>query len=292
MPRAKKTTIKDETADTPKVKRARKPRKPKVKKEAAPQLSRIEEIKPEVMKIQPEPNKVTAEYFAPLRPMSERTKKEHNPLLLIGLTLAIVIAYFAIQGQGPLPIINTGSDSVLDKVAKHIIISPEEEPEITDIVIDEETELQEVLGGAKNGDKLIKFSDKVIVYDETNDIIVNVAPIYTEEKTKEEQYYFTPETQEEMEAMMTEPIVVKVLNGGAPAGSAGSAAEKIKALGNFEIIDVTNAGRFYDEGVLVNLTGRDISVLEKLYEKIAVTELPYGEAPAEGVDVIVILGSR
>ena len=121
-----------------------------------------------------------------------------------------------------------------------------------------------------------------------------MAPVLLEGITTTDKFFKAPKTVPPVNADATQGtslIKVKIVNGGAPAGTAKSESERIKSLGNFEIESVGNAGRFYNEGQIINLTGKDISALEKLYSKLAVTSLPEGEA-STSADVLIILGAK
>ncbi len=76
-------------------------------------------------------------------------------------------------------------DVLLAKVGRHIILPNDEQPTVASIV-DPETLVkdQPFYKGAQKGDKILIFvkAQKAIVYNEANDIIVNVGPVYLENK--------------------------------------------------------------------------------------------------------------
>lgn len=76
-------------------------------------------------------------------------------------------------------------DALLKKVGRHIILPTDEQPTVAS-VLDPETlaKDQPFYKGVQKGDKILIFvkAQKAIVYNETSDIIVNVGPVYLENK--------------------------------------------------------------------------------------------------------------
>lgn len=68
--------------------------------------------------------------------------------------------------------------TVKEKVARHILVTSEN-PTIAEIKDIEELKATNPLfyQNAKNGDKVLAYSDKVVIYRESEDIIVNVSPV-------------------------------------------------------------------------------------------------------------------
>ncbi|MFC1633020.1 hypothetical protein ACFL1U_02685 [Patescibacteria group bacterium] len=66
-----------------------------------------------------------------------------------------------------------------DQVGEHIILNADEEPTIA--TIEDVDKLKETnpdfYEGAENGDKLLLYSDRVILFDPDKDIIINVGPV-------------------------------------------------------------------------------------------------------------------
>jgi len=79
------------------------------------------------------------------------------------------------------------ANSVLSEIAKHIILPQDEQPTIATIT-DVESLRKEMpfFNKAQNGFKVIVYTEKAILFDPNNDIIVDVAPVM-QGKSAEEQ---------------------------------------------------------------------------------------------------------
>ena len=83
---------------------------------------------------------------------------------------------------------------IIAKVGKHLLLPEDKEAELGTVLNIEElkNEYPEFYKNAKNGDKLLFYPDRAILYDLDNDIVLNVAPIIDpsaltqEESTTEE----------------------------------------------------------------------------------------------------------
>ncbi len=73
-------------------------------------------------------------------------------------------------------------DQILEKVSKMILL-PEGVPNIA-IIEDIDTLVidQPFFEGAENGDRILIYKEKAIIYSPSRDIIVNVGPVYAEEE--------------------------------------------------------------------------------------------------------------
>lgn len=136
---------------------------------------------------------------------------------------------------------------------------------------------------AKNGDKLIIYKQKAIIYDPVNNKLVNVGPVFIQKQQQNQQ-----EIQQEEEA---EPISLDIRNGSEVIEKARDLDNQLSLKSEYEVINVSNAAHSnYSDIILVNLTGKDVSVLEQELGITAVTSLPEGEATSQA-DVIIILGN-
>lgn len=162
---------------------------------------------------------------------------------------------------------------VVDKVAKHMILPQNQDPIIATIV-DAEALAQEqaFYEGATDGDKLLIYSEKAILYNPVEDMIINVGPV-------------------SMEGTVVPQFVnVDIRNGSSTAGKAQNFAQSMESLG-FKIVNVGNAAHSnYDTTYMVNLSGKDMSALEQQFGLTATTTLPAGEEPSEA-DLVMILGN-
>lgn len=170
-------------------------------------------------------------------------------------------------------------EETVAKVKKHIIL-PEEEPVVATIIdADSLKQQQAFYKDAVNGDKLLIYKEKAIIYNPTSDVLVNVGPVNI--RTQAEP------TAEEMAAAIT----VDMRNGSEKAGAARDLGDQIGANNGFQVLSVENAANTDYTGItLVNLTGKDVSALEQAFGVTASTALPEGEV-ASTADVVIIVGN-
>lgn len=235
----------------------------------------------------------------PLTPDIMRNVTLFGTILFIVVILACLIQFLVnfkgeIKNQGALT--EQEVTLLLSKVSKHIKLPQDEKPTIATIQDVQILQSQQpFFKDAKNGDRLILYSNKAIIYSEKENILVNVGPIYMEAPpaTATSTATNSPPTTTAAEAQSqpTEPVKVEIRNGGAPKGSAAAWAEKIKALGGFEIAGTKNATKRYAEGVMVNLKGKDVARLKEIFKKEPVNQLPEGEE-ASTADVLILLGAN
>lgn len=161
-------------------------------------------------------------------------------------------------------------EDILVKVGRLIVLPEGEIPELA--TVQDAAALaaeQAFFEGTVNGDKLLIYSQKALIYSPSRDILVNVGPIYVSD---------LPE------------LVVDVRNGSDVGGAATELGELLISKFGYDVISVGDADDFdYEETVLVNLGGVDVAILEQELGVTAVTELPSGEANSEA-DVVIIIG--
>lgn len=187
---------------------------------------------------------------------------------------------------------------LLLRVGRHIRL-PETAPQIATVAnIDSLVEQQPFFKGAKNGDKVLIYPDKVIVYDEQNDIIVNVGFLINNNTTTSTAATSTEEIisdkSEEDEEDKLQKLTVEVRNGSTIRGLASKNKNIIIQNDNFDVIGVANASRSnYQEGVIVDLSGgskkEQLVKLSELLGLPVVEKLPPGEvgSPADAVVIVV-----
>lgn len=161
-------------------------------------------------------------------------------------------------------------EDILSKVGRHIVLPADEIPELATIQDAEALAAEQAFfEGAINGDKLLVFSQKALLYSPSRDILVNVGPIYVGDFSE---------------------LVVDIRNGSDMGGAANELGSLLAEKFNYDVINVGDAVDFdYEETVLVNLGEVDVSILEQELGVMAVTELPSGEAASEA-EVVIIIG--
>jgi len=161
-------------------------------------------------------------------------------------------------------------EDILLQVGRHIVLPEGEMPELATVQDAEALAAEQAFfEGAINGDKLLVFSQKALLYSPSRDILVNVGPIYVSDLEK---------------------LVVDVRNGSDMGGAASELSNLLTEKFGYDVVDVGDAANFnYEETVLVNLSGADVSILEQELGVTAVTKLPSKEKDSEA-DVVIIIG--
>ncbi len=172
--------------------------------------------------------------------------------------------------------IKAETKDLVDKVGK-LMVLPEGEPTIATVVDSEKLASEQVFfKDAKNGDKVLIYKDKAIIYNPAENRIINVGPVLM--------------TGEQVNALNPQAPTVEVRNGSQKIGAANDLGDQLKKAG-FNVATVGNAANpDYKETVLVNLTGKDVKALEEQLKVTAVNKLPDGEASSTQ-DIVIILGN-
>ncbi len=123
------------------------------------------------------------------------TKKKFTPLLLLVLIIACVLLGFGYYNakkevnsfdspEAQQKITDKEIDDLISRVGK-IILLPEERPSVATIQdVDALIGQQPFFIGAENGDKILIFSDKAVIYSPKRDILVNVGPVYKQDQAE------------------------------------------------------------------------------------------------------------
>lgn len=169
--------------------------------------------------------------------------------------------------------------ALLAKVGKHIILPGDEAPVIASVLDAEALASdQEFFVGSQNGDKVIVYSKRAIIYRPDSDILVNVGPVY-------------PENKDSATAAATD-ITVEIRNGAGVAGRAEELKKLVESKEGFQVVKVGNSKKQdYGQTVMINLTAKEIAALEQVVGVSAITGLPPGEDPSVA-DVLVIVGKK
>jgi len=161
---------------------------------------------------------------------------------------------------------------IITKVGEHIVLSAEEVPVVARLEdADSLKQEQAFFKNAQNGDFLLIYSDRGIIYSPDKDILINVGPTQS------------PQIQGSS---------VEVRNGSLTSGAAQELGNQINQQAAYTVIGVGNAANFnYEKTVLVNLGEGDVSDLEESLGVTAVSEMPEGEVMPQA-EVVVIIGNN
>jgi len=137
---------------------------------------------------------------------------------------------------------------------------------------------------AENGDKVVQFDHEALLYRPSTDKIVRLGPSNDSSVATS-----TTSTNSSATTATTAKVTVEVRNGTQTAGLASQWKSKLNAGSLYTVEKAGNASKdTYTQAYIVNLTGKDVSSLEKDLGVTAVTALPAGET-ASSQDVLIIV---
>lgn len=186
---------------------------------------------------------------------------------------------------------------LISRISRFMVVPADEKPSVV-IIHDAATlaQQQTFYRDAKDGDILIVYSARAIIYDVKADKLVNVGPIVKNDATPTPIVDSTASASATITPSATpgipEKVTVDVRNGSATAGLAGAMASTLKKNTWVTIGQVGDAKGSYTKTTIVDLSSgkkpNAVAALEKQLGVTAVTTLPKGEA-ASTADVLVIV---
>jgi len=204
-------------------------------------------------------------------------------VLLAGALTASIILLNKEKNKSinPTELATAEQERIKEAVGKLIILDDSTEPTIATLVDTEKLkqENSEFYKNAKNGDKLLIYPDRAILFDEEKNIIVNVAPILKEPVTNT--------TTDE------NTLTIELRNGSKNTENLTDVNGKITELGESYIVSNTTeaSNTNYTGTVIYNLGNADPTLLTDLAEKLNAkieTALPEGEAESTAGVVIIV----
>lgn len=173
---------------------------------------------------------------------------------------------------------------ILGQVGKLMDLPTGEDPTIATILDAEKLKDQAFFAKAKNGDKVILFTNarKAILFRPDTNRVIDFAPINIG----------TPSAQQN-----AAPVTVALYNGTETIGLTGSFEKQLRGtVTNVQIVSKGNAKKTdYAKTLVIDLTGGKPDLAKQMAELIKgeVSKLPEGEVkPAETADLLVILGKN
>lgn len=157
--------------------------------------------------------------------------------------------------------------ATVESVSKLIKVDNSQEPLVATIqdasALAKEQKFYET---AKNGDILVVYQDKAIIYRPSEDILVNVGPV----------------------VIQNAKYNIELRNGSTEAGATADLRTELEKV--HTITAVKNAANKKYTGVtIVNTKNLDVTALQKQFNAKVVTQMPEGEA-ASTADVVIIKG--
>ncbi len=167
-------------------------------------------------------------------------------------------------------------DALLKEV-ENLIILPQDQGQPMIATIKDANKLKQsdpFYVDAQNGDKLIVYKTKAIIYNPSRKKIINVGPVYLSNDKQNEEI-----------------ISLDIRNGSHTIGVASDMAEKLGQMKEFKIADIKNANNQEFSGtMIINLSGKNIQNLENILNVKAINSLPEGES-SSSADVVIIIGN-
>jgi hypothetical protein len=252
--------------------------------------------------------------FAPESPKPTKTGRPYLILILI-IAMGLSAAYLIIKGVNvtdnsiednttPQAVLDERElqeqdENTIDKVKRHIIVNENEAPYVATISnIDLVRARNPVFyKDASQGDKVLIWSDKAVIYSESLDKLVAVTTTIPPELTG------TTSTQDLMDGDFEEgpdeaavdeleEVSIEIRNGSRVLG----AASKLRTQLTKEELNVERIGdaaNSYEGTKIIDLTGgKAVSSIQKIVEATEGTvsvEMPEGE-PETGSDILIIIG--
>lgn len=164
-------------------------------------------------------------------------------------------------------------NDLMQKIKSHILINFQEEPLV--VRIEDANFLktqQDFFQDSVDGDIVVVYREKAIIYRPELDLLINVGPVYFPEQNNS-------------------GFNIEIRNGSKTLGLASSLGEILEAK-NYKINKIGDASRDdYEKNIIVNVSGKNISQLENELGVRSIDILPEGEEEAKA-DAIIILGNN
>lgn len=170
---------------------------------------------------------------------------------------------------------------LLSKVKKHLLINDTEIPIVATIQdIDKLKNEQSFYADAQNGQKVLIFSEKAVIYDEKNDILINVGPVIRQENINEDK-----------KVDASSPLNIEIRNGSKVIGVAQDLSLKFDQE-KYHVLAVEQAkNREYVGNLIVNISQKNIDEINNYVSGEITTKLPEGEKETNA-DILIILGNE
>ena len=225
-------------------------------------------------------------------------------LFLLGTTLFFYFNYHKLKSemyvltnpQAQAAVNKAEANQLVAEISKVMNLPQGEDPVVGTIKdVESLVKTQKFFVGSQNGDKILIYKDKAIIYRPETNKIINVGPVYIDTNNDVAVDTTTSTINNDVESMAssTDSISVEVRNGSGIAGADSVLGNELKNLVGYKLDKVGDAATStYGGNLVVNLTGKNIeSLLTKIKNAKIINKLPIGEADSLD-DVVVILGKQ
>lgn len=219
--------------------------------------------------------------------------KNRNVLWMAGILILIVIALLGwtamrqrAASKGP----STAAEvqALVARVAKHIVVKQDETPSVA-VVQDADLLRKQnsvFYKDAQNGDRLLVWSDKAVLYSPSRDVILTVLSLNIPLPQNTNATQASSST-------VTETATIEVRNGSGVSGLGKTVSAKLKENG-LNVIKVGDAAGGYERTLIVAVSAKSLpKTLAKIKADVkgTVGSLPAGEA-ATKADILIIVGKE
>lgn len=225
-------------------------------------------------------------------------------VILIILTIILVATLFNYRKvskrlahmstvAGQQEVVKKEVQDLVNKVSKLILLPSNETPTVATIADAENlSKTQPFYKGSHNGDKVLIYfqAQKAYIYDPVKNLLVNVGPVYIENRAARTSTMANTEVPE------IKLLDIEIRNGTEINGKAAQMNSKLKMNSNFNVTSVGSAvTTTYKDTVLVDLSnGKKANLVSSLEKELginATTTMPLAEK-ATTADVLLIVGLK
>jgi hypothetical protein len=187
---------------------------------------------------------------------------------------------------------------LISQVSRHIVVKQGEDPTVATIQDVEVLKRQNPVfyADAQNGDRLLIWSDKAVLYSQSRDIILSVLPISLPASALNQgQSGGSTSTASSQSVTKEETATVEVRNGTATVGVARAMSEKLAALGLKTLAPTDAKSKDYSQTIILKMSDKDLPQSLQAIQSVAVNagvveELKEGE-PRSTADFLIIVGA-
>lgn len=180
-----------------------------------------------------------------------------------------------------------GIRELIEKVSRHIAVNPGEDPTVATIqdisILKQQNPA--FYKDAQNGDRLLVWTDKAVLYSPTRDVILAVLPISLPPSALNQS--------NEVATSTSETATIEVRNGSGTVGLATTFSKKLTSPG-MTVLKPADASTTYAKTVIVKITDKDLpqtlQAIELVTDNASVVALPEGEKLSKA-DFLIIVGA-
>lgn len=184
--------------------------------------------------------------------------------------------------------------ALIGKVGSHIIL-PKGDPKIVTISnVDILKKDQPFFASAQNGQKLLVYPDKVILYDPVMDKVVDIAAIRLNDASSPPSKSPVSPTSPPSPTKNITKYKVLLLNGTKADTISPEILQKLNDRSDIEIIVRTASSRDYRSTIITNISDRAQKVASDLTRSLNATIFPLASSEAiteKDIDFVIIIGS-